>query len=235
MKFLSLWVLAAAAGLSTGAYADFFAHQNFEGGLELGFDEESGEPWVSVNVVNPSNFSTCEFESHESGPCSYTDDGIQCFGEQGAVSLALKFLQDGGLEVTEFPDGDCGFNVTALGRYSPAEAPSNAELFYHSELEGELSLELTDEGDAYVKISTINPDRGSTCDFDSSEYGPCTMTEGGFSCYTGDNEPVVLQFLDDGDVEVTSFPSSFCGLGCFATGVYNSEQKLGSIKDPDYK
>lgn len=235
MRFLSLWFLVAAASLSTCAYADFFAHQDFEGGVELGFDEESGEPWVSVNVVNPSNFSTCQFETHDTGPCSYTADGIRCFDGQGDVSLVIKFLEDGGLEVTQFPQNDCGMNVTALGRYEPAQAPGNVELFYHSELEGTLSLELTEDGDAYVKISTLNPDRGSTCDFDSSDFGPCNMSEGGFSCYIEDEEPVVLKFLEDGDVQVTSFPSSLCGMGCFATGVYNSQQNLGAIKAPDYE
>lgn len=95
---------------------------------------------------------------------------------------------------------------------------SSAQVYHYTEGEGQLELEISEEsGDPLVKIFTVNPNTGHTCEFESQG---CNLTDQGLTCYTEDGAPVQIAFNSDDTLKVTEFPLELCGLNGNALGVY---------------
>ncbi len=95
---------------------------------------------------------------------------------------------------------------------------SYAQVYHYTEGEGQLELEISEEsGDPLVKIFTVNPNTGHTCEFESQG---CNLTDQGLTCYTEDGAPVQIEYGPDDSLKVTEFPSELCGLNGNALGVY---------------
>ena len=188
-----------------------------EGMLQLEFSEESGDPLVTIETVNPNNGSTCSFESEG---CRFDEDGLTCFSESG--DLVLKYRDNDVIEVTQEPMGMCGLNATMIGTYVPAQSAdqaqsSGATVYRPDDGDGTLSIAVSEEsGDVSVAIETVNPNSGHTCSFESEV---CNLTDEGLSCPTEDGA-LELKFLGEGTVEVTAEPSGMCGLRATMLGVY---------------
>ena len=157
--FAALLLSALASGYGVTCHAATYDYTQAMGSLELEFSEESGDPIVTIETVNPNNGSTCSFESEG---CRFDEDGLTCFSESG--DLVLKYRDDDLIEVTAEPDGMCGLNATMLGYYTPREESSAPSLYRPTSGEGSLQLEFSeDSGDPIVTIETVNPNNGSTC------------------------------------------------------------------------
>lgn len=106
--------LLSAACTAFACQAETFRYTEGDGTLELKFSEESGDPLITINTVNPNTYHTCEFESQG---CSVSDDGFSCFTEEGLDPVNIKFIDRDTLEVTSFPSEYCGTSGNALGVY----------------------------------------------------------------------------------------------------------------------
>ena len=94
----------------------------------------------------------------------------------------------------------------------------SAQVYHYTEGEGQLELEISEEsGDPLVKIFTVNPNTGHTCEFESQG---CNLTDQGLTCYTEDGASVQIAFNSDDTLKVTEFPLELCGLNGNALGVY---------------
>ena len=154
--FAALLLSALASGYGVTCHAATYDYTQAMGSLELEFSEESGDPIVTIETVNPNNGSTCSFESEG---CRFDEDGLTCFSETG--DLVLKYRDDDLIEVTAEPDGMCGLNATMLGYYSPREESAAPTLYRPTSGEGSLQLEFSeDSGDPIVTIETVNPNNG---------------------------------------------------------------------------
>lgn len=222
--FAALLLSAMASGYGVTCHAVTYDYTQAMGSLELEFSEESGDPLVTIETVNPNNGSTCSFESEG---CRFDEDGLTCFSESG--DLVLKYRENDVIEVTQEPDGMCGLNATMLGTYVPAQssgqtqsaASSKTAVFYPTFSEGSLELEFSEEsGDFSVAIKTVNPTSAHTCSFESEV---CNLTEDGLRCPSEDGA-LELKFIDQNTVEVTAEPSGMCGLRATMIGTYVSEQ-----------
>lgn len=219
--FAALLLSALASGYGITCHAATYDYTQAMGSLELEFSEESGDPIVTIETVNPNNGSTCSFESEG---CRFDEDGLTCFSESG--DLVLKYRENDVIEVTQEPDGMCGLNATMLGTYVPAQsagsAPSSAATVYRPTFsDGSLSLTVSEaSGDISVAVETVNPNSGHTCSFESEV---CNLTDEGLSCPSEDGA-LELKFVDQGTIEVTAEPSGMCGLRATMIGTYVSEQ-----------
>lgn len=213
----ALLLSALASGYGITCHAATYDYTQAMGSLELEFSEESGDPIVTIETVNPNNGSTCSFESEG---CRFDKDGLTCFSETG--DLVLKYRDNDVIEVTQEPDGMCGLNATMLGTYVPAQSSdqaqsSGATVYRPDNGEGTLSIAVSEEsGDVSVAIETVNPNSGHTCSFESEV---CNLTDAGLSCPSEDGA-LELKFLGEGTVEVTAEPSGMCGLRATMLGVY---------------
>ncbi len=221
----ALLLSALASGYGITCHAATYDYTQAMGSLELEFSEESGDPIVTIETVNPNNGSTCSFESEG---CRFDKDGLTCFSETG--DLVLKYRDDDLIEVTAEPDGMCGLNATMLGYYTPREESAAPTLYRPTSGEGSLQLEFSeDSGDPIVTIETVNPNNGSTCSFESEG---CRFDKDGLTCFseTGD---LVLKYRDNDVIEVTQEPDGMCGLNATMLGTYVPAQSTGSAQSAD--
>ena len=94
----------------------------------------------------------------------------------------------------------------------------SAQVYHYTEGEGQLELEISEEsGDPLVKIFTVNPNTGHTCEFESQG---CNLTDTGITCYSEDGAPVQIEYGPNDSLKVTEFPSELCGMNGNALGVY---------------
>lgn len=95
------------------------------------------------------------------------------------------------------------------------------EVYSYTEGSGELTLSFSEEsGDLSVSLTTVNPNNFATCDM---EPLPCSLQgEDILRCYAGEDasSDVVLRLISRTEVEVTDFPSEYCGMGASAIGRY---------------
>ena len=210
--FAALLLSALASGYGITCHAATYDYTQAMGSLELEFSEESGDPIVTIETVNPNNGSTCSFESEG---CRFDEDGLTCFSETG--DLVLKYRDDDLIEVTAEPDGMCGLNATMLGYYSPREESAAPTLYRPTSGEGSLQLEFSeDSGDPIVTIETVNPNNGSTCSFESEG---CRFDEDGLTCFSESGD-LVLKYRENDVIEVTQEPDGMCGLNATMLGTY---------------
>ena len=219
--FAALLLSALASGYGVTCHAATYDYTQAMGSLELEFSEESGDPIVTIETVNPNNGSTCSFESEG---CRFDEDGLTCFSESG--DLVLKYRENDVIEVTQEPDGMCGLNATMLGTYVPAQSAGSAQssepssvptLYRPTSSEGMLQLEFSEEsGDPLVTIETVNPNNGSTCSFESEG---CRFDEDGLTCFSESGD-LVLKYRDNDVIEVTQEPMGICGLNATMIGTY---------------
>ena len=218
----ALLLSALASGYGITCHAATYDYTQAMGSLELEFSEESGDPIVTIETVNPNNGSTCSFESEG---CRFDEDGLTCFSETG--DLVLKYRDDDLIEVTAEPDGMCGLNATMLGYYTPREESAAHTLYRPTSGEGSLQLEFSeDSGDPIVTIETVNPNNGSTCSFESEG---CRFDEDGLTCFSESGD-LVLKYRENDVIEVTQEPDGMCGLNATMLGTYVPAQSTGSAQ-----
>ena len=220
--FAALLLSALASGYGVTCHAATYDYTQAMGSLELEFSEESGDPIVTIETVNPNNGSTCSFESEG---CRFDEDGLTCFSESG--DLVLKYRDDDLIEVTAEPDGMCGLNATMLGYYTPREESAAPSLYRPTSGEGSLQLEFSeDSGDPIVTIETVNPNNGSTCSFESEG---CRFDEDGLTCFSESGD-LVLKYRENDVIEVTQEPDGMCGLNATMLGTYVPAQSSGQTQ-----
>ena len=213
---------ALASGYGATSHAATYDYTQAMGSLELEFSEESGDPIVTIETVNPNNGSTCSFESEG---CRFDEDGLTCFSETG--DLVLKYRDNDVIEVTEEPSGMCGLNATMLGVYTPRTESAAPTLYRPTSGEGSLQLEFSEEsGDPIVTIETVNPNNGSTCSFESEG---CRFDEDGLTCFSATGD-LVLKYRDNDVIEVTEEPSGMCGLNATMLGTYVPAQSAAQAQ-----
>ena len=223
--FAALLLSTLASGYGVTCHAATYDYTQAMGSLELEFSEESGDPIVTIETVNPNNGSTCSFESEG---CRFDEDGLTCFSESG--DLVLKYRDDDLIEVTDEPDGMCGLNATMLGYYTPREESSAPSLYRPTSSEGSLQLEFSeDSGDPIVTIETVNPNNGSTCSFESEG---CRFDEDGLTCFSESGD-LVLKYRENDVIEVTQEPDGMCGLNATMLGTYVPAQSAGSAQSSE--
>ncbi len=223
--FAALLLSALASGYGVTCHAATYDYTQAMGSLELELSEESGDPIVTIETVNPNNGSTCSFESEG---CRFDEDGLTCFSESG--DLVLKYRDDDLIEVTAEPDGMCGLNATMLGYYTPREESSAPSLYRPTSGEGSLQLEFSeDSGDPIVTIETVNPNNGSTCSFESEG---CRFDEDGLTCFSESGD-LVLKYRENDVIEVTQEPMGMCGLNATMLGTYVPAQSAGSAQSSE--
>lgn len=240
MRKLLLALTLPALCCTLPALADTQVFHYVEPGMggNMQIDTAGGVSSVTINTYQTEgNFSTCEYDSGEDY-CYPENGALVCPTESGMDPIIIKLAQNGSsAEVSAFPSAYCGMGAYAIGAWEAGPEPgsegssqnSDADVYEINDggIQGSLTLEFNEDLDAYVTINTVNVNNLATCEFTSTDYGPCNLTFGtnetlNVSCSLEGGETVDLHIPGDGQtVEVTNFPAELCGMNGTALGTYH--------------